>query len=127
MGRGGPEPGPRRVQSAGEKARQAVCEARNWAELGSMPLRRIPIPLGLSVGSGKSGTPCERMHWEYLSALDIICASCAWDGPLPSLGCCRRGRVPDMGDRGRSGTAAARRGKKGDANHAPRHDRVAAL
>ena len=49
----------------------AFCAAWNAGERGLIPLEdpmSIPTPpFAPNVGSGKLGTPCERMHWENLS------------------------------------------------------------
>jgi hypothetical protein len=61
---------------------QACCAARNFGELGSIPEPgpiEIPPPL---LGSGKFGTPCERMHAENCAAFAVFSVSPA---PPPEL------------------------------------------
>ena len=115
---------------------QACCAARNFGEFGSIPDPgpiEMPPPL---LGSGKFGTPCERMHAENLAASAVFNVRPApppelelVDGPRrPAV---RRGRCAgaarsEARHRGRR-RAAAPRGERRDGDKREREhsdDRV---
>ena len=57
-----------------ESDRQAFWAAGNRGELRSIPLRLNPSWSGLTIGSGKPGSPWERMHLAYFRSLVVSAA-----------------------------------------------------
>jgi len=69
---------------------QSFWAAWNAGEFGSIPEPPSSTPTPpfgpeRNFGSGKFGTPCERMHRAIASAWDLILAVCDADG-VPPLG-----------------------------------------
>ncbi len=84
-----PPPGLRLVQGApgppagnGDTPRQAFWARWNCGELGSTPLKLKLMPPPLELGSGKLGSPCLRMQFEYASAFSRSLACSAGVGGL---------------------------------------------
>lgn len=78
---GPPPPGP----PPGSSFWQVACAALNAGEKGWMPElgvieMRKPWPPEPAAGSGKFGTPCERMQSENLSPSDLSCEADGWLG-----------------------------------------------
>lgn len=74
-----PAPEVEKVLPAGCRERQAWLAAWNCGELGS---RLAGVDAPVELGSGKLGTPCERMQRAYASGLRSPETGCATDREL---------------------------------------------